>query len=144
MEPIDMTGGCLCGQLRFRVAGEVMGAGACHCRDCQYVCGGAASNVIVVAGDSLTLTQGETATYSSKADSGATRIRHFCPTCGTPLFAEDAAYPNIVTIKVGSLDEPSVFHPAAHFWMQSAPQWHEVPSEAVCFEKGADGPRQKR
>lgn len=138
---IDCEGGCLCGSVRYVVSGEVMGAGACHCRDCQYVCGGAASNVLVVSGSALQITKGEPKTFRSTADSGAIRIRHFCPTCGTPLFAEDAAYPNIVTIKAGSLDDPSLFKPTAHFWMQSAPSWHDVPEDAICFDKGAAGPK---
>lgn len=138
MNHVNEEGGCLCGSIRFKVDGEAVGSAACHCRDCQYVCGGAASYVFVVPAKSLNIYKGETSTYRSEADSGAIRIRHFCPTCGTPLFAEDSKFPEFVSIKAGSLDVPSNYKPAAHFWAQSAPPWHLFDADTPCFSKGAN------
>lgn len=140
MTHVHVEGGCLCGAVRYKVDGEVVGSAACHCRDCQYICGGAPSFVFVVSAKALEITKGETATYRSEADSGAIRIRHFCSTCGSPLFAEDSAFPDFISIKAGSLDDPSLYKPSAHFWCQSAPEWHHCDPDTPCFEKGADSP----
>lgn len=137
MTEIHAEGGCLCGSIRYAVNGEMMGSAACHCRDCQYICGGAASYVFLVAARSLEITQGETSKYRSSADSGAIRVRHFCPTCGTPLFAENSAFPEVVSVKAGTLDDPTLYKPAAHFWTSSAPPWHLMDPEQVTFAKGA-------
>lgn len=138
MTHISVEGGCLCGAIRYKVDGEVLGSAACHCRDCQYVCGGAPSYVFVVPSNAIDITKGETSTYRSEADSGAKRVRHFCGNCGTPLFAEDSAYPKFMSIKAGTLDDPSHFKPAAHFWTQSAPPYHHFDPGVPQFTKGAD------
>jgi len=36
----DIEGGCACGAVRFKIAGPMMGAGTCHCVDCQKASGG--------------------------------------------------------------------------------------------------------
>lgn len=137
MAQVNAEGGCFCRAIRYKVVGEVLGSGACHCRDCQYICGGAPSYVFLVAAHNLKITQGETARYRSTADSGAIRVRHFCPNCGTPLFAENSAYPSVISIKAGSLDDTSLYKPTAHFWTESAPAWHHIEPNAACIPKGA-------
>ena len=64
-------GGCLCGAVRYVADGPVLGSAACHCRDCQYVSGGAPAYVFVVPRSSLKITRGQTKVYWSEADSGA-------------------------------------------------------------------------
>lgn len=136
MDQIDTAGGCLCGQIRYRLKGDILGAASCHCRDCQYVCGGAPSYVVLSTTNALTITAGEPAAYQSKADSGATRRRSFCPNCGTPLFADNSAFPGVVSIKAGSLDKAEVFKPTAQFWVKSAPHWHNISQELAIFPTG--------
>ena len=43
----DIEGGCACGAVRFRISGDLMGSGACHCRACQYAAGGAPTYVVL-------------------------------------------------------------------------------------------------
>ena len=136
MLDIDATGGCLCGAIRYKVKGPVMGSAACHCRDCQYVSGGAPAYVFVVAKPSVEILKGIPAHFDNIADSGNRRRRYFCGRCGTPLYAEDSAFPDIVSIKVGSLDNPSLYKPAAQFWISSAPAWHLIDDHLPKFNKG--------
>lgn len=136
MRHIRSEGGCLCGEIRYRVEGPVLGSAACHCRDCQYVCGGAPAYVILVARSSLQLLKGKPVGYGNTAESGAKRLRQFCGTCGTPLFAEDEKYPGVLSIKVGSLDDPSQFKPEAQFWTASAPSWHAIDPSVPRLPKG--------
>ncbi len=136
MQKVDTQGGCLCGAIRYSVKGNVQGSASCHCRDCQYVCGGAPSYVLVVARKSLEILQGEPATFVNTADSGATRTRHFCPNCGTPLFAENSAFPDGISIKAGTLDDPSIYSVQAQFWTDSAPSWQPIDEKVPKFPKG--------
>lgn len=138
MQTINAEGGCLCGEVRFRVNGPLLGSAACHCRDCQHVSGGAPAYVIVVANTSLNVTKGQPTSYASTAESGAQRTRQFCGACGSPLFATDTSYPDVVSIKVGSLDDPSLFKPEAQFWTGSAPPWHTIDPNVPQFPKGPD------
>ena len=56
--------------------------------------------------------------------------RQFCPTCGSPLFSRLQSQPDIVVVKVGSLDDPSAFKVGLDLWMASAQPWHR-PHEGV-------------
>ena len=118
--------------------GPVLGSAACHCRDCQYVSGGAPAYVFVVPRSSLKITRGQTKVYWSEADSGARRGRHFCGDCGTPLLAENVSYPDVLTVKAGTLDDPSKFKITGHFWAGSAPAWHCFTAGVPKLEKGPE------
>lgn len=122
-------GGCLCRQVRYRVESEPLAALACHCRDCQYVSGGAEANVVVVPMAALQKS-GTEQVYRSTATSGTAVWRAFCSTCGTPLFAGNARHPDVIAIKAGTLDDPAGFKRQAHIWMASAPPWHLVEPDA--------------
>lgn len=136
MQEMHAAGGCLCGAIRYRIDGPVMASAACHCRHCQYISGGAPAYVFVVGKKSIEITKGMPAHYDNDSDSGNRRRRYFCSTCGTPLFAEDNAFPDIVSVKAGSLDDPALYKPMAQFWVSSAPVWHPIDPDLPQFEKG--------
>jgi hypothetical protein len=50
----------------------------------------------------------------------------FCETCGIHVFSQPNSNPDLVAIKVGSLDDPPDFRVDADIWMQSAPPWHRA------------------
>ncbi|HVO03213.1 MAG TPA: GFA family protein [Candidatus Cybelea sp.] len=117
-----ITGGCLCGAVRFTVAeGPIVGR-VCWCRVCQKLGAGgpAVGAAFKVAG--LTVT-GELRDYASVADSGNKMHRRFCPKCGTHLFSESEARPQLVFIRAGALDDPEIAKPQSHIWTDSAPSW---------------------
>lgn len=134
---MTIDGGCLCRAVRYRVEAEPLARIACHCRDCQYLSGGAEANVIVMSSAALTLVSGEPRTYRTKADSGAEVWRSFCPICGTPMFAGNAADPEATAIRVGSLDDPTGFRRQGHIWTASAPPWHRMEPELPMAERNS-------
>jgi hypothetical protein len=130
-----ITGGCLCGKIRYEADGESFLAIRCHCRDCQYVAGGEPTAVMSVGRGALRV-QGEPRAYRSKADSGVGVFRSFCADCGTPLFAGNEKDADVIAIKLGSLDDPSRFAPAGHIWTSSAQPWHHIdPNAPIVFSK---------
>jgi hypothetical protein len=122
----ELAGGCLCGAIQYLVAAEPIMSGACHCRDCQYVSGGAPAYAMLFAKAAFKLTKGTPRAFWSVSERGNRVARSFCEVCGTPLFAENATRPEFIAIKVGSLSDPSVFKPAWHIWTRSAQSWHAV------------------
>jgi hypothetical protein len=129
------TGGCLCGAIRYELAGEPVFQVACHCRDCQYTSGGAPTLAVVVPRAALKITKGEARTHWVTADSGAKVGRSFCAQCGTPIFSEPSGIGEIAVIKVGSLDDPSAFKVQADIWMKSAQPWHRPHEGAAQFDE---------
>jgi hypothetical protein len=119
---MDITGGCLCGQVRFTVSAAPIVTRACWCRVCQYI--GAGSGTVNVCFPSAALTvSGELRDYSLVADSGNLMHRRFCPTCGTHLFSAAQARPHLIFVRAGALDDPEVAQPAMTIWTSAAPSW---------------------
>jgi hypothetical protein len=80
--PVELSGGCLCGAIRYRIVGAPVFVGQCYCRDCQKATGTGHSTVLGVPGSQLSIT-GEPAVYASQGGSGGQVRRHFCPVwCG--------------------------------------------------------------
>ena len=84
----------------------------------------------------VTLTKGQVRTYWVEGDSGGRVGRQFCETCGSPLFSEIAASPQILGVKVGSLDDSSGFTVQADIWTESAPPWHRFEAGAMQMARG--------
>ena len=127
-------GGCLCGAVRFKVEGDPIVAGACYCRDCQYVAGGGAAYGAMFPAEAVTLTAGETRSFTVTADSGAEVFREFCPRCGVHLISYNAAHPQFKSVKVGVLDDPSGFVSQGSIWTASAQPWHRIDPELPSAE----------
>lgn len=120
---MHLTGGCRCGAIRYEAHGTPRLQVTCHCRDCQYAAGGAPTHAVIMRTRDVTVTKGEPRAYAVTADSGERIERLFCPECGTPLFARNPAHPEMLPIKVGSLDDPGFFRPQAEIWVRSAQPW---------------------
>ena len=56
-------------------------------------------------------------------DSGATFTQHFCPACGTHIYAQRSARPHIRTLRIGVIDQPHDLAPQAVIWTDEAPAW---------------------
>lgn len=121
-----LTGGCLCGAIRYAIRGAPVMSGACHCRDCQYVSGGGPAYVMVFPKAAFRLTEGAPHAHQTTSAAGNRVTLFFCGACCTPLMAESAARPEFVSIRVGGLDDPTVFKPGGHIWTRSAPAWHPI------------------
>ena len=105
-----MTGGCLCGAVRYEVAADPVYAGHCHCRSCQRASGAGHSTYVGVPRAALTV-RGETRSFALTGGSGRQALRHFCPVCGSQLFGTGELDPGTATLYAGSLDDPSVIRP---------------------------------
>ena len=119
-------------------------SGACHCRDCQHVSGGAPAYAMLFAQAPFKLTKETPCAFWSVSERGHRVARSFCEVCGTPLFAENADHPEFIAIKVGSLSDPSVFKPAGHIWTRSAQSWHAIDPALPRWEQDPVDPAQWR
>lgn len=116
------TGQCHCGEVKFSVEGEPLRAAMCHCNACRRISGtGHAVNVFFKA-DQVTI-QGKPSVYEMTADSGNTRHRHFCGTCGSRLFSNGPNNPEILGIAVGTFDNSDWYKPDIIVYNSERPAW---------------------
>jgi hypothetical protein len=130
----SFTGGCLCGAIRYECTGKPVLSVNCHCRDCQKASGGAYTASLVVPKDTLKIS-GEVKYYDKMGDSGQTISRGFCPNCGSALFGKPAIQPDLITIRPGTLDDPSTFQPAIDIYVASAQPWDYMNPELPKYPK---------
>jgi hypothetical protein len=116
------TGGCLCGQIRYRISDTPVEALYCHCRMCQRAHGAPVVAWLTVPIAGFAVTAGEPAVYQSSPRA----LRHFCAACGTPLTWRAADDPRLVDVSIASLDDPETVAPDLHLWTQSRLPWLEI------------------
>lgn len=136
--PKSFTGGCLCGAVRYRCAGEAVMMGHCYCEDCRRSSGTGHCSHMAVPEQTLAIT-GQTSAYERPADSGNEVSRHFCPTCGAPVFSRNAGVPGVIFLRVSSLDDLEVFKPQMHVYVSRAASWDRPQNELPTFERMPPG-----
>src|SRR5690606_9463350 len=121
-----------------RVTGAPLTAATCHCRDCQYLSGGAPAHALVYPTDALAVLHGTPREYRYLGDSGHEVMRSFCADCGTPLFGSSAGQ-GYVIVRAGSLDDPEAYRNRVSLWTDSAPSWHRPDPDAPRFARNTPG-----
>jgi hypothetical protein len=113
-----ITGGCQCGQVRYRVEGALGRASICHCRMCQKAFGSWGAPLVSAPVDKLVWTRGRPAAFRSSS----VVERGFCAACGTPLFMREEGDPNY-ELSIGSLDDPELAPPIWQVGVESELSW---------------------
>lgn len=115
-----VTGGCLCGRLRYTVTAEPSNPHYCSCGQCQRWSGAPVVAWLDVpfAATRFDGPGGAPAWYRSSERAQ----RGFCPSCGGTVFyrSNDSVLLGITT---ASLDKPDGFAPVKWSYPDSAPAW---------------------
>jgi hypothetical protein len=117
-------GSCLCGRVRYQIEGELGEFGYCHCRSCQKASGSAYAANAPIQRDLFRLISGSSELRQFESSPG--KVRVFCGHCGSPLYAYLHASPEILRIRLGSLDTPYDERPKAHTWMSEGARWEAI------------------
>lgn len=132
------TGGCLCGGVRFRIAGEVPAIQVCHCGQCRRAQGGPFATNIPIDGNRFTLTAGGDLLTDFESSPGKHRV--FCRRCGSPVYSARDSLPGVVRVRAGLMDEPFHAPIGLHFHTASKAGWWTIADDAPQFEAGHSPP----
>jgi len=126
---VPVTGGCLCGAVRYESKEAPTQGYYCHCTICRKSYGGLFSATVTFSGAGFAFTKGELKYYR------ATRFgrRGFCADCGSPVAFFYEGNPN-VWIKIGSLDHPedwpmtsdASWGSSSHAHVDTKIPWYEI------------------
>ena len=140
---LPLTGGCICGAVRYAVAQTPIEVYACHCTDCQRITSSAFSIGAVVPDDAFAAT-GKVAISvpGGITEGGRVKRRWVCPDCGTWLFGnprQGTQHPGMFrVVRGGTLDDTSWLKPTAHYWTRSKQPWVALPEDAAIFATHPD------
>ena len=124
-----ISGGCLCGAVRYAARGKPLNSRVCHCSQCQKATGAAFNARILYSREQVNF-QGAYATAHSSDD----LLRGFCPDCGTSLFTHRLST-NWIGVTAGSLDDAGRFKPEAHTWIVEKQPWLVITDGLPQFER---------
>jgi hypothetical protein len=129
-----ITGGCLCGAVRYRASAPPIATRICWCRVCQKLGAGSGTVNVGFASDSVAF-EGALTDYVSVAESGTVMHRGFCPACGTPVTSQAETRRHQIFVRAGTLDDPEVARPGATIWVAEAPSWACISAELPRVER---------
>jgi hypothetical protein len=118
MEKNITHGGCLCGSVRYEANSTPYNITHCHCADCRRSSGAPFVTWASFRRVDFKFTEGE-----PRETSWASRIRAFCPRCGTPLIFLSAVNVDEVDVTVCTFDDPTSVTPADHTWTEDQLPW---------------------
>ncbi len=123
-----VTGGCLCGEIRYRVTESALDTNFCHCRICQRSSGAPVTVGSTYPIEAVQFTKGEPKYYKSSPFAE----RGFCANCGSSLTYRPLrppvtpAWANWILIYTGSLDNPAPNVPTWHLGVESQMPWLDI------------------
>jgi hypothetical protein len=127
-----VRGGCLCGKIRYKYTGDITEVAMCHCSQCRKAQGGAFATNSPVDATKLILTGQE---FIKKYESNENKVRAFCQNCGSPLYSARKDLPNIMRLRVGTIDTSFTCENKYHIFSFSKATWLPITDNYPQFEE---------
>ena len=119
-----VTGGCLCGGVRYEITGPMIRAGHCHCSRCRRHSGTAVCTQGRVLQEHFKLVRGDELLSTYRTEGHAAKV--FCSICGSSLFGGSWPDGPEVSIRLGSFDGDPGIRPQCHTFVDSRASWDEI------------------
>ena len=125
-----LTGGCLCGGVRYEISEPLGHATYCHCTRCQRRTGTAASAQARVAPGALRVVQGEELVRAwDPGDGGWAKC--FCSECGGALWSRSGEEPPVLSVRLGTVDGDPGVRPRHRQFVAYAAAWEPIPDDGL-------------
>ena len=133
-----VSGGCLCGAIRFEVARFVGPFELCHCSRCRKASGSAFAAMIGVKAEDFSWISGrdQIRRYEAPVRTHPPGFRTaFCGQCGSPMPSFEAA-DDWFEIAAGLLDDDPGLRPERHIFIECRSAWYEILDDLPRLTKG--------
>ncbi len=125
-----LTGGCLCGGVRFELTAVPYDAGYCHCTRCQRRTGTSSSAQARIDGGTLRLLRGADLLRGWRHPDGGFE-KQFCRACGAHLFSRNQLDHTQASVRLGAFDGDPGVHPAWRAFTAYAASWEAIPDDGL-------------
>ncbi len=130
----QFSGGCSCGEVRYRLGNPPLFVHACHCLDCQKASGSAFGITTIVLESDLRFDQGKLVSERIAAH----RTTFLCESCEDVIYRTATNHPATALLRSRTLDDMRVLEINAHIWTKEKHAWLELPAHVPQFEEGYD------
>jgi len=133
----SLTGGCICGQVKYKITDKPLFTQACHCKDCKILTG---SSYVVNSSvlENTLIVDGEVSSTELKAGSGASYKTYFCTKCGTYVYADYDSAVGRLTVRTKTLDNSEKFPPQVHIFTKDKDPWLNLSEGVISFKEMYD------
>jgi hypothetical protein len=125
-----LSGGCLCGSVRYEVSEPLVSATYCHCTRCQRRTGSAAAASARIAPGSLRILSGEELVKAYDPGDGGF-LKEFCSSCGGALWSRSPKDPEVVAVRLGTFDGDPGIRPQQRQFVAYAAAWEPIPDDGL-------------
>jgi len=117
-------GSCLCGTVKFSISSKIQDIVFCHCSLCRKAQGSAfATNGNVKASHFKFISgEGNLSTYQYSE----TQSKLFCSSCGSPIMSKNSLNPDVIRIRLGTIESDINEVPEAHIFVSSKAKWDTI------------------
>ena len=126
---LPLTGGCLCGGVRYEVDAPLETAYYCHCTRCQRRTGGSASASARVQPGSFRIGRGEELVEVYRPETGF--LKAFCSACGSALYSRHPDDPELISVRLGTFDIDPGIRPSYRQFVSYAAPWEPIPDDGL-------------
>ena len=120
----DLSGGCDCRHVRYRLATRPLFVNCCHCRWCQRETGASFALNAMIESDRVELQAAAPVLVETPSASGKGQQVARCPKCQVAVWSHyGGAGPLLSFVRVGTLDEPDQLPPDIHIFTSTQQPW---------------------
>jgi hypothetical protein len=126
---LPLTGGCMCGAVRFEIDAPLVEASWCHCTRCRRRTGTPASAQARIVPGSLRIVAGEEALREHTPSGSFAKV--FCGECGSSLWSRSPDDPDVISVRLGAFDGDPGIRPSYRQFVAYAAVWDPIPDDGL-------------
>ncbi|RJF99882.1 GFA family protein [Noviherbaspirillum saxi] len=130
-------GSCMCGGVHYEYTGHLGTMTVCHCSDCRRAQGSSGVVAAPIDRHLFRWTAGEDLIAEYESSPG--KKRAFCRRCGAPLYSRRDDAPDILRLRMGSIDTQIEATPVAHIYTVDIPPWADFHDELPRYDTHEHG-----
>lgn len=119
-----LSGSCLCNGIQYEIKGDLGDIMQCHCQKCRKANGSAFATNAAIPTTAFTLLKGEELLAEYESTPGVFRV--FCKQCASPLYSRRPNMPELLRLRIGTLDTKIAGKPSSHIFVGSKAEWHDI------------------
>lgn len=126
----SLSGGCLCGGVRFELAEPALDASYCHCSRCQGRTGSGSSAQARIDGNAFRLVKGEDLLKAWRHPDGGFE-KCFCTECGAHVYSRNPDDPSQMSVRMSAFDGDPGVRPSYRTFVAYAAEWEPIPDDGL-------------